>query len=550
MKRLFGPVSFLLLIAFLPVPAPALAPPLGEGEELDDLLVRGSALESSGQWQKAIDLYEQALKRHPQSRLLREKLWECRVHRCIARRYEDSSFTGQLIRLPEAKLVAFFSEVVTTIQENYYRTPDLAKLRAAAFRSLLVALHNPVFRNRALGQLSEQDIRELEQFTWMYLKQGAHGRVTRERLVYDTLRFVRECRSRWQLREAPILLQLTFGLSQGLDKYTTCLTPKRLSDLYALIDGEFVGIGVELKGSDDGHLVVTNVLQNSPAQRAGLRKGDVIVAVDGVPIQGESVERAADRLQGPEGSIVQVLVRRDHSDRLLEFRIVRGHVEVPSVERYEMLSPSEGIGYVKLVAFQRTTVQELVHAVNQLRQQNLKALILDLRGNPGGLLSAAVDVADCFLDSGTIVSTSGRGEGQSWTYWARPTGTWHFPLVLLVDHDSASASEIVAGAIKEHKRGLLIGERTYGKGTVQSILPLHTVNAGLRLTTAEFLSPSGRPYSQRGVEPDIYVAGSSPVGHEADSPYAAALRLSRDHQLRMALQKCRELVARRPASRH
>ncbi len=544
--RLFVPLSLLCHALLLPMPAPAGPPPVEEPVGLDDLLVRGSALESAGQWQKAIELYEQALKRHPRSRLLRDKLWECRVHRGIARRYEDPSFTGQLVRLPQAKLVAFYSEVVTTIQENYYRAPDLAALRRAAFRSVLVALHNPVFRSRVLSQLSDQDIRELEQFTWSYLKDDP-ARVTRERLVYDALRYVRECHARWGIQPSALFLQLTFGLSHGLDKYTTCLTPKRLSDLYALIDGEFVGIGVELRGSDDGHLIIINVLPDSPAERAGLKKNDVIVAIDGVPIQGESVEQAADRLQGPEGSTVEVLVRRAPEDRLLKFLIVRGHVEVPSVERAEILSPSDGIGYVKLVAFQRTTVHELVRAVSRLRHQNLRGLILDLRGNPGGLLASAVDVADCFLDSGTIVTTSGRGEGQSWTYWARPAGTWHFPLVLLVDHDSASASEIVAGAIKEHRRGLIIGERTYGKGTVQSILPLHTVSAGLRLTTAEFLSPSGRSYSQRGVEPDIYVPGPKGTqGVESSGPYAAALRLTQDRQLAVALQKCRELVARRP----
>lgn len=517
---------------------------------LDQLVSEAAQYEARGEWREAIRRYEEALRQQPDSELVRQKLWECRVHYDIARRIHDRSYREELLGLTRTKQLALLGEVLTVIQDNYYRPPDLAALQAAGFRSLLVAFDDPLFRAAHLSHLSDSDLRGLQQLTLDYLKRRPANPVRVTDVVYTALQYVQQAQQQFSVAEGPLLVQLTFGLVASLDNYTACLTPQRLKDVYAVIDGEFVGIGVELRHNEHRELEIVDVLPNSPALRAGLLARDIILAIDGVPVAGESLDESADRLQGPLGSMVTLLIRRRGHQEPLHFRLRRDHVEVPSVEEAVTLSPAEGIGYVRLTSFQRTTYRELTDAIAKLRAEGMRALILDLRDNPGGLLTAAVDVADLFLAEGVIVSTSGRANGQSWTYWARPAGTLTLPVVVLVNHESASASEIVAGALKAHHRALIVGERTFGKGTVQSILPLKTADAGIRLTTAEFLSPTGQAYAGVGVEPDVAVLKTRPSRPATDGSrpgeLRAALRLTEDVQLHVALRKARELVARRP----
>jgi carboxyl-terminal processing protease len=186
--------------------------------------------------------------------------------------------------------------------------------------------------------------------------------------------------------------------------------------------------------------------------------------------------------------------------------MVRRHVEVESVGNVKMVDHAQGVGYLQLSGFQKSSTEELDQAIRGLRKQGLRALVIDLRGNPGGLLNVAVEIAERFIDRGVIVSTRGRAPGQSQVYRANARAVWTMPLYVLIDHDSASASEILAGALKDHRRAVVVGERSYGKGSVQSIFALRAAPAGLKLTTAKFYSPRSRPYSEQGVEPDITVA--------------------------------------------
>lgn len=516
-----------------------------EAPSFDALIREAAQYEGRGEWRRAMEIYEQALRSRPESTLLRQKLWECRIHYDISLRVHDPSYQHGLLRLSRSQLVGFLSEVLTIIQDSYYRPPDLGRLERAGFQSLLIAIDDPSFRVLHLHGLTEETLEKLRTLVWGYIQRSVRDVTRVTDVVYSALRFAQEAKDMCGVPEGVFLVQFAFGIASSLDRYTTCLTPQRLKDVYAVIDGEFVGIGVELRHNDRRELEIVDVLPASPALRAGLRPGDVILAIDDVPVEGESLDESANRLQGALGTEVRLLVRRSGQAEPLRVRLTRAHIEVPSVEEAVILSPAEGVGYVRITSFQRTTHRELLEAIQTLRAQGMRVLILDLRGNPGGLLTAAVDVADLFLQSGIIVSTSGRGSGQSWTYWARPGDTLALPLVVLVDGESASASEIVAGALKDHHRAVIVGERTYGKGTVQSILPLKTVEAGIRLTTAEFLSPSGKPYSHRGVEPDIAVADEAEVnppdtGSRED--LKGALRLSTDGQLRVALRRARQLV--------
>jgi carboxyl-terminal processing protease len=252
-----------------------------------------------------------------------------------------------------------------------------------------------------------------------------------------------------------------------------------------------VGLGIELK-ADDGALLIVKTIPGSPAAQAGIRASDRIVAVNSQSTRAISTDKAADILKGPEGSTVVVTVESpDGTTRVVQ--VVRRRVDVPSIEKVQILDRAGGVAYLKLTSFQKTTSRDLDAALWKLHREGMRSLIIDVRGNPGGLLTASVDVADKFVTSGTLVSTRGRGAREDFDYQAHQVGTWRVPLVVLVDRDTASASEIFAGAVRDHQRGEIVGERSYGKGSVEGMF--------------------GQPISKRGVSPTVAVqTAAKPTG--------------------------------------
>jgi carboxyl-terminal processing protease len=354
------------------------------------------------------------------------------------------------------------------------------------------------------------------------------------------------------------------GMVRTLDPHSDFLTPAELDDMRADTEGQFGGVGVEID-DDAGTVVVVAPIPGSPAARAGLLAGDRIMAVDGKTAR--SGEPAAS-LRGRPGSSVTVLVARKGWDKPRPFTLVREVIHVPSVEA-RLVDP--GYGYVKLRQFQDGTEKELVTALQKLKADSggkVQGVVLDLRGNPGGLLDEAVLVADTFLESGTIVSTVGRGGRKLDEEKARAPGTWSgFPVVVVVNGGSASASEIVAGALQDHGRALVVGTQTFGKGSVQSIFEFGD-GSGLKLTIARYFTPSGRSIQERGITPDIQVEQLDPVrakaarigepetreadleGHLPNRDPAPAIGASfdQDPQLRAAYQTLRSL-GRLPGAR-
>src|SRR4051794_10911735 len=247
---------------------------------------------------------------------------------------------------------------------------------------------------------------------------------------------------------------------------------------------------------------LVGVTGGGPGGGGGLTTGDGVVKIAGQAVKGLSLDEAANRLQGAEGTSVDLEVLRRDGDRRA-VRLVRRHVDVESITRARIVDQAEAVGYVQLTGFQKTSTDELDQAISGLQALGMRTLVLDLRGNPGGLLNVAVEIAERFIDEGVIVSTRGRAAGQTQVLRANGRAKWRMPVYLLVDHDSASASEILAGALQDHHRATVIGERTYGKGSVQSIFSLRSAPAGLKLTTAKFYSPNDRAYSEQGVTPDL-----------------------------------------------
>jgi carboxyl-terminal processing protease len=254
----------------------------------------------------------------------------------------------------------------------------------------------------------------------------------------------------------------------------------------------------------------------------GIQSGDLVLAVDGHAIPEITPDEAADMMRGSEGS--QVLVAISRTGRKQTISMKRQRVIVPSIEDVRIIDRETGIGYIRITCFQKTTSRDLDNALWQLHRQGMKSLVIDIRNNPGGLLSGAVEVADRFLDQGTIVLTRGRNAAEDIDYKAHQLGTWNLPIVVLINSNSASASEILAGAIHDRQRGPVVGSQSYGKGSVQGIFPLSSTAAGIRLTTARFYSPSGHAISNTGVTPDVLVqVVKRPVAGETQEAVAGML---------------------------
>jgi carboxyl-terminal processing protease len=299
------------------------------------------------------------------------------------------------------------------------------------------------------------------------------------------------------------------GMVRTLDPHSAFMTPTEFADMRADTDGEFGGVGLEIDDGKEGLLVIEPI-PGSPAARAGLVAGDRIVSIDGADTRGHSEGESAGKLRGRPGSSVRVGVLRKGWDKPQSFLLVREIIHVQAVD-WGVLEA--GVGYVRIKQFQERTEKEVLAALTELRSQAggaLDGLVVDLRGNPGGLLEQAVKVADLFLEEGVIVTTVGRGGRKLEEESARAPGTFTgFPMVVLVNGGSASASEIVAGALQDHGRAVVVGTQTFGKGSVQSVIQLAD-GSGLKLTVARYLTPTGRSIQEKGVTPDIRVEQLDP----------------------------------------
>jgi len=289
------------------------------------------------------------------------------------------------------------------------------------------------------------------------------------------------------------------GMLQSLDPYSSYLTPDMMKEMEIETKGTFGGIGIEI-GIKDGILTVISPIEDTPAWKAGLKAGDKILKINGEPTKGLSLMECVKRLRGPKGTKVTITILREGFSEPKDFTIVRDIIKIQSVKSKEL---EPGYLYLRITQFQEETTKDLREAIVVYGKKTpIKGLILDLRNNPGGLLDQAVGVADLFLKEGVIVSVKTRG-GQELVYQAQREGTFpDWPLVVLVNHGSASASEIVAGALKVHRRGVILGARTFGKGSVQTIIPIEG-GAGLRLTTARYFTPDGNSIQDKGIIPDI-----------------------------------------------
>ena len=294
------------------------------------------------------------------------------------------------------------------------------------------------------------------------------------------------------------------GLLQSLDPYSAYMSPKSFEGMQTDTKGEFGGLGIEI-GMESGVVKVISPIDDTPAANAGIKAGDYIVKINDEQVQGKTLTEAIELMRGTIGSSIKLTVRRKNVRNALEFKITRAIIEVKSVEA-KIIGNKKEIGYLRLKSFNENSDEQLFKNINSFEKNNkLVGYILDLRNNPGGLLTQAINITDFFLDEGEIVSTKGRKITETRRFFSKKGDNIDGkPLIILINNGSASAAEIVSGALKDHKRAIILGENSYGKGSVQSIVPLKN-GGGLRLTISKYYLPSGKSISEVGVSPDIFV---------------------------------------------
>jgi carboxyl-terminal processing protease len=508
----------------------------------DDQLRIGIEHEQNQRWLEAIQHYEVATRKFPDHAELKRRLLISRLHYDVLRRCLDVTMLDNLKQASVQDVLELYSEVLARLEMSYVDPLEMTQLVRGGTAYLEVALTEPKFVE---AFLSGQKPQMIEQFRTNIHRQTLARPIT-SRFEARSIVTNAAATAEKQIGLNPTItvMQFVFGAVGLLDPYSSFLSSTELNEVESQIEGNFVGLGIALK-PHEVPLYVLSVIPNGPAMEAGLQPGDSILEIGSSRCVDVGAERAADLLRGPPQSHVRLLIA--HQDGTTFERVVaRRRVDVPSIENAHLIDTTAGVAYLKITSFQKTTANELDEALWTLHRQGMQNLIIDLRGNPGGWLDAAVSVADRFIQEGGIVSTRGKNGIENQNYTASRSGTWQVPLILLIDHESASASEILAGAINDNRRGLLIGSTSYGKGSVQGLFHTKALSSGIRLTVSKFYSPVGAAISERGVQPNIPVEMDVPGERLAAKPVlggdgAALMPVdpSADRVLQVAVEQAR-----------
>ena len=327
--------------------------------------------------------------------------------------------------------------------------------------------------------------------------------------------------------QAEIMDSAINGVLQSLDPYSAYMSPELFKEMQTDTRGEFGGLGIEI-GMESGVVKVISPIDDTPAAKAGIKAGDYIVKIGKEQVQGKSLLEAVKLMRGPVGTSINLTIRRKNVKKPLEFKIVRKIIEVKSVSS-RLIGKEKNIGYIRLKSFNENSDEQFLKSLKEFEKKSkIKGYVLDLRNNPGGLLAQAINITDFFLEDGEIVSTKGRKISETRKFFARKGDEIKGkPIVVLINNGSASASEIFAGALKDHKRAIILGENSYGKGSVQSIIPLRN-GGGMRLTISKYYLPSGKSISEVGVKPDILVEEEGDdflINSEKDNQLNYAIKL-------------------------
>jgi len=436
----------------------------------------------------------------------------------ISRRYSDPQVLQFGSTISSQQCLSLYQETLELIAARHLDPPPPSRIVQRGLFNLVEALRNPTFQQAARLAVDPRQLPLFEQTLVQRFQQTSPQTPAQASGLLQAVML--SAQQELGLNPVLVALEFEYGAIEALDQFSAVIPPATRSGANRSFSAPAVGIGVQVQVAVEG-LRIVRTLPGSPARLAGLQPEDLIVSVDGQSLAGRDLDSASALITGPEGTQVTLTVMRTNSPAAA-VTVPRQRLEVRSVSEARMLTAETA--YVRLDTFSSTSTEELQQALQTLANQGMRNLVFDLRGNPGGLLTTAIEIGRMFVKEGTVVSTRGRTREDNTTEPGADGATWNLPLAVLVDGDSASASEIFAAAIQENNRGVIVGTTTYGKGTVQTLFPLKTAGVSLRLTTAKFYSPQGRPMAGEGVRPDIPVAGDSTTqGTPADQPLLQAI---------------------------
>lgn len=487
------------------------------GPALDQpLLKKAHDLESKRQWRDACAIWE-SLRSSPEGR---EGYQRCLRHVLQDRRHRERAVREAIVGLKKSgQVLDVYVKVLHILQSHYLEQErtDALRLFQQGVLEMRFALEDEAFQKEYLADAS---LGAIAVFRGRLLDWDATP-VQDNDSARDQLRKVAKlAHDAVQLPLAVVALEFVCGACNSLDEYTAYLTPAQVNEMRTLMRGKFAGVGIE-PAVVDQKLVIGQIHPDSPAARS-FKVGDRIVRVNRQPVDAAALADIRSRLRGEPGSFVEVEVLSASDMATRSVKLERQPYVMPSVE-FEP-EPRDGVGYARVLCFTETTVSELKEAVGRLQTAGMRALVLDLRGNPGGLFKSSIQTAEMFLPAGLIVHTQSRLREFNESHKSQNPDALTLPLVLLIDGETASSAEVLAGALKENDRARLVGQPTFGKGTIQLIVPLQAVSAGVRITVARFLSPSGQPYNGRGVTPHIIVEVSGDAAQNEEAVRAAAWR--------------------------
>jgi carboxyl-terminal processing protease len=488
-------------------------------------LRRALRLETEQRWLAAAEAYAELTRLQPGVPEWQKRIRRCRLQEQITRRHLDPSRTFEM---PFDRCVELYAEVLAKIDAHFVVEADYTRLFAHSLEMLDLALQNPKFLAHALsGSVSTEALaRQRESLRKRFFAVQVQERA-------ELVRRVRGLAIGLQhdvgARPTVIMQEFIHSACTALDEFSAYLPHERFIMEDVLAHAETAGIGIELRLAGKRTLIAA-VAADGPAARAGLNVGDELHRIDDQPVAADTMEETLLRLMGRPGTAVVLEVHGPVTMQPRRVEVVRQRLSQPTVSDARIVDAELGIAYVHLAAFTGSTVEEFDLAIAKLTMLGMRGLILDLRGNPGGSFLEAVRLADRFISTGVIVTTRGRAMGSTNVYRTQEDADITVPLVLLIDGESASASEVVAGAVKDHRRGILVGTRSFGKGSMQHLFPLRTASGGVRLTTAKFYSPLDVCYDEHGVTPNVAVPsadGSSTIETQRRQ-FEAALRAIRE----------------------
>lgn len=492
---------------------------LAQSARTDDLRRQAQAFEQRSEWVQACRLYDEAFRKDRTRTDCREGYQRCLRHFHLERRHQDPGYRDILAKLTPDQALNVYKEILELVPRFYVDRDktDLALLFQQGLNELRFALDDGHFRKAHFAAIEPELLRafKVRLDDWKDRKVTTVSEAREE--VIAVVRAAQEMglgvRANLQI---VLALEFACGACNSLDEYSLFLTPGHYADVQAMLNGKTIGIGIEVNGRGD----IDKVYPRSPADEKGLIAGDKIVKIDGKRVEELSPAALAERLRGEVGTTVVLDVEGPMMNRA-GLELVRQPLVVPSVDYrlYEVPEMSGAIlGYMRIYSFQESTLQEVKEALAQLHTNNVKGLVVDLRGNPGGLFKSAVQVSELFLGTGAVVHT--QSQGKSRTFPEKKSDIINpvlLPLAVLIDGDTASSAEVLAGALKEQYQSAirLLGQTTYGKGSMQSTIRLKKSSGGIRITVAQLFSPTHQPYADRGVSPHVVIAVEGKAGIEA-----------------------------------